>query len=287
MQSSPEREPLLVPPDSGAQVQDAARRKSQRKRSALSVIGITIASFVFALSLFAALLVHSFIPSDQDLQTVADGAVVVHPSPDIQVLNFTRSYTTGFVQVSGEAGIDALQVMGIGNDGAQDRGHGAAWWESLRRSVGQRAVHLAGPLVAQLPQSITIYPHGSSKPLLNVSLSEPIDIPLIVRKSNMLSGDTEDADWLHPFTHEIRVDLLSHTDLVGFATQAWARGAITVDVLIPEIQVRSRTGKGWRRWLNVKQKDVRITRRIEGKSISSCIIFVPSPSRTDADIKTS
>jgi hypothetical protein len=284
MQSSSEREPLLVPPDRGAQVQDAARRKSQRKRSILSVIGITIASLVFALLLFAALLVHSFIPSDQDLQTVADGAVVVHPSPDIQVLNFTRSYTTGFVQVSGEAGIDALQILGIGADGAQDRGHGAAWWESLRWSLGQRAVQFAGPLVAQLPQAITIYPHGSSKPLLNVTLSEPIDIPLIVRNSKIPLGDVHDADWLHPFTHDIRVDLLSHTDLVGFATKAWARGAVTVDVVIPEVQVRSRTGKGWRRWLNVKQKDVCITRRMEGKSVIFRFLFVPSPSRTDADM---
>lgn len=276
MQGSSERQPLLVPPDSGTRLQDAARRKSQRNRSVLSIIGITIASLFFALLLFAALLVHSFIPSDQDLQFVADSAVVVHPSPDIQVLNFTRSYTTGFVQVSGEAGIDALQVLGIGEHGGQDRGHGAAWWESLRRSVSQRAILLGGPLVAQLPQAITIYPHGSSKPLLNVTLADPIDIPLIIRNSNIHGGATEDADWLHPFTHEIRVDLLSHTDLVGFATKAWARGAITVDVFIPEVQVKSRTGKGWRRWLNVKQKDVRITRRIEGKSISSRISsFLP------------
>lgn len=262
MQSPSERDPLLVPPDTGIQV----RRKSQRKRSALTVIITTAASLLLAFLLFAALLIHSFIPSDSDLELLADTAVTLHPSSDIQVLNFTRSYTTGFVQVSGEAGIDALQVFGIGADGGQDRGHGAAWWESLRRSVGTRAVHLAGPLVAQLPQAITIYPQGSSKPLLNVTLPEPIDIPLIVRNPVHSPHDIDYADWLHPFTHEIRLDLLSHADLVGFATKAWARGTITVDIVVPEVQVRSRTGNGWRRWLNVERKDVRVTRRIQGKS---------------------
>lgn len=266
MQSSSERQPLLVPPDDVARTSDPAHRKSQRIRSAWTVIGITVASLLLALLLLATLLINSFIPTHKDLELLAENAVTLHPSSDIQVLNFTSSYTTGFVQVSGEAGIDALQVLGIGDDTGQSRGHGAAWWEHLRRGIGERAIHVAGPLVAQLPQAITIYPHGSSKPLLNVTMLEPIDIPLVIRDT---INPASDVSWLHPFTHEIRIDLLSRTDLVGYATKAWAHSAITVDVVVPRIHVRPRDGRGWRRWLSFEQENVHVTRRIEGESITS------------------
>lgn len=274
MQSSSERQPLLVPPDSAARARDPAHRKSQRRRSAWTVIGITVASLLLATLLLATLLINSFIPTHKDLELLTENAATVRPSSDIQVLNFTRSYTTGFVQVSGEAGIDALQVLGIGEDTGQSRGHGAAWWKYLRRSVGERAVHLAGPLVAQFPQAITIYPHGSSKPLLNVTIPGPIDIPLVIRD---MIDPANDVSWLHPFTHEIRIDLLSRTDLVGYATKAWAHGAITVDVVVPRVHVRSQEERGWRRWLRVEREDVHVTRRIESELISSDPHWLKSP----------
>ncbi|GHJ85310.1 hypothetical protein NliqN6_1712 [Naganishia liquefaciens] len=260
MQSSGERQPLLVPPDDSSRTHRYARRKSQRRRSVWTVIGITVASLLLALLLLAAVLFNSFIPTDRDIDVLTEHAVSLHPSPKIQVLNFTRSYTTGFVQISGEAGIDALQVLGIGEDAEQDRGQGAAWWEHLRRIVGRKAIHFAGPLVAELPQAITIYAHGSSKPLLNVTIAGLIDIPLVLRDTINASHD---ASWLRPFTQEIQIDLLSRTDLVGFATKAWAHGETVVNVVVPRIQARSRHSRGWRRWLRVERENVQITRRIQ------------------------
>lgn len=230
------------------------------------MIGIIAATVFGAILLFTALIVHSYIPSDDQLSQLASTAIVIQPESDVNVLNFSQSYTTAHVQVSGAVGIDAYQALGI-QPQDQSHSHGAGWWESLREVVARRAIHAAGPLVLHLPQAVTIFPRGSSRPLLNVTIADLIHIPLIVRDTTSPLIDSKDIR-LDRFTYEIRVDLLSPKRLATLATKAWARGSIEVDIFIPQVMVQSPSQTGWRKWLKAEQRDIRVTQKLDGKSRS-------------------
>lgn len=230
----------------------AAPQPSTRPFPTLYLVATLSASLLAALLVLSALLVNSFIPSD-DLANLASSAITVHPS-DVHVLNFTRAYRTCYLQVSGKVGIDASQLLGISDDTG-----GAAWWESLRRNLGHRAISAAGPLVVAFPQPITVYARGSPRPLLNISITDVIDIPLHVRDSPL------DETQLDPFTYQLGLDLLSHTDLVSFATKAWTRGSADVDIHIPHLEIRPGQD-GWTRWIKLRHQDIRLAQKIDGKS---------------------
>lgn len=276
-----EREPLLAEPHDGYRpvVETQPSTTAKRRFPIFYTIGIVFTCILASFLLLSALLVHSFIPSDDQLSRIASTAIIIQPEPDVNVLNFSQTYTTAHVQVSGAVGIDAYQALGI-RPSDQDEPCGAVWWESLREIVARRVINTAGPLVLHLPQAVTIFPHGSSRPLLNVTIFDVVNIPLVIRESVVpLTDLTNTQDQLDPFTYEIRVDLLSPKRLVSLATKAWTRGSIEVDIFIPQLIVRSSSQSGWRKWLTVQQRDIRVSQKLDGKSrFQSGTNHIPTPS---------
>ncbi|KAJ9109220.1 hypothetical protein QFC21_000549 [Naganishia friedmannii] len=307
-----ELSPLLLPHNDTDNDQDYATltprpvpvNRKRRTRATSATLLLTLTSLLLPFLLLSALLINSFIPSDEELAHLTDSALLYDPaagsSPQVGILNFSSAYTQAWIEVSGKAGIDVDAILGINGAkgiGKEGRGQGAPWWEALRTWVGTRGIDMVGPLVVVIPESIAVFPqetssifsssspshrhrridHIGQKPLLTVSLPTPIDLPLVVPRR---------IAQLPEHTYHLRLSINRPAHLLAFTHTAWRSGVADIAVHIPRVVVLPAETQGvfvwWRKWIRIEQKNLIILQRVDVPDIPG----IPGPDDDLADYIT-
>ncbi|KAJ9128331.1 hypothetical protein QFC24_000624 [Naganishia onofrii] len=263
-------------------------RKRGSRATTPATILITFTSLLLPLLLFFALLINSFIPSDEEIAQSNNSALLYdHAStPQVGILNFTSGYTQAWIEVGGRVGIDVDAILGINGAGTgkYGRGQGARWWEALRTWAGRKGIDMVGPLVVVIPEPIVVFPGEMSstslsphhrhnvdvggKSLFTVSLPTPIGLPLIVPSSNT---------HLPEHTYHLQLSINYPAHLLGFTHTAWRSGAAHFIVHVPRVIVVPAHTHGllfrWRRWIRIEQKNLMIPQRVDVPDIPG----IPGP----------
>ncbi|ORY22989.1 hypothetical protein BCR39DRAFT_550382 [Naematelia encephala] len=265
-----ETSPLLGSPSTSIRrqaLEDEPRRPDgHRLRSALLTGLVVLFSLVLSATLFLILLAWSFKPSRSEIDALPRTAFRYDMPNRIEVLNVTDDGV--HVNVSLRVGIDVDRALGVQGYASQEeqkaaevngeRGLGAAWWENLRRWTAQKALDSMGKrsVRANITSPIYVFPHHlSSSPLLSVSLTSPLDIPLVAGVPPFPLGVK--PDWLQPtwFTAIAR-PVASTGELWEYAQRVWAEGQARVVVGVSRVEAEVPGVEWWTKYTRQVKEDL-------------------------------